>query len=120
MAIPSWPPGLPQVPQKGFSETGGVIIIRTPTDKGPAKMRRRGSKPSVLNLSFIMTTEQVSTLETFVETTLGGVRRFNFTHPRTGIQEEFRLVPQSEGDLYNITYLAPDYWTVTAQFELLP
>lgn len=120
MAIPIWPLGLPQVPQKGFSETGGTLIIRTPTDKGPAKMRRRGSKPSVLNLSFIMTTEQVALLETFVDNTLGGVRRFGFKHPRTGVTEEFRLVPQGEGDLYTITYLAPEYWTITAQFEQLP
>lgn len=120
MAVPNWPPGLPQVPQKGFSETGGTLIIRTQTDKGPAKQRKRGSKPSVLNLTFIMTTEEVDLLESFVENTLGGVKRFNFTHPRTGVQEEFRLVPQGEGDLYTITYLAPEYWTVTIQFEKLP
>lgn len=120
MAVPAWPTGCPQVPQKGYTETGGVLIIRTPTDMGPAKMRKRGNKPQVLNLSFIMTTAQVSTLETFVNDTIKGVGRFTFTHPRTGLSKEMRLVPQGEGDLYNLSYTAPGYYTVGCQFEVLP
>lgn len=120
MAVPSWPATLPQVPQKGFTESGGVLIVRTPTDMGPAKMRRRGSKPQILNLSFLMTTSQVSTLETFVGSTIKGVGRFTFTHPRTGVIKEMRMIPQGEGDLYNLSYIAPGYYTVTSQFEVLP
>ena len=67
-----WPITLPQVPQKGFSETGGVNIIRTPTDAGPAKQRRRGKRPSTLNLSFIMTTAQTTQLESFIDNTIKG------------------------------------------------
>lgn len=115
-----WPSTLPQTPQKGFSETGGVLILRTPMDAGPAKMRRRGPKPRTLNLSFLMTTEQVSILENFINNTIRGTARFGFTNPRTYAIEEVRIVPQSEGALYTSTYTAPGYWTVTMQFEVLP
>lgn len=115
-----WPTALPQVPQKGYSETGGVLVVKTPQDKGPAKMRKLGSKPQMLNVSFLMTTAQLTTLETFVKTTTGGVSRFGFTHPRTGVIVEVRIVPQGEGDYYTLTYVAPGYYTVQLQFEVLP
>lgn len=115
-----WPVTLPQIPQKGYSESMGVNILRTPMDAGIAKQRRRGNKPSILNVTFIMTTEQVATLETFCTSIIKGVIRFGFTHPRTKIIKEVRIVPQSEGVLYNLSYLAPEYWTVTLQLEILP
>jgi len=120
MSIPSWPTTLPQVPQKGYTEEIGAIIIKTPMDSGPAKMRRRSNKPTVLNLSFIMTTEQVALLDNFIENTIAYTIRFEFTHPRTGIQEECRFMPQGEGTMYNISYLAPGYYTVSTQFEVMP
>lgn len=115
-----WPGSLPQVPQKGYSETGGALIVRTPMDGGPAKQRRRGNLPSKLTVSFIMTTTQVATLETFVKSTTKGTARFEFPHPRTQQTVEVRMVPQGEGDLYTITYLAPGYWTINTSFEVLP
>ena len=115
-----WPTSLPQVPQKGYNETGGVLIKRTPQDMGPAKLRKRGLKPQVLNLSFLMTEAQVLTLETFVKTTINGTARFGFTHPRTRSIVEVRIVPQGDGEHYNLTYTAPGYYTVTTQFEVLP
>ena len=115
-----WPVGLPQVPQKGFSETGGALIVRTPMDGGPAKLRRRGKMPAKLNVQFIMSTQQVSTLETFVNNTTKGVARFEFLHPRTQQTVEVRMIPQGDGELYTLTYLAPGYWTVVSTFEVLP
>lgn len=115
-----WPPTLPQNPQKGFTETTGTNIIRTPTDSGPAKLRYRGLKPSRLSLTFIMTTTEVEALENFTTLTIKGVARFGFPHPRTGETVECRIVPQGEGDLYTITYLAPEYWTVAIEMEILP
>lgn len=116
----TWPLGLPQVPQKGFTETGGALIMRTSMDAGIAKQRRRGYSPSQLNLTFILTSAQVTTLENFVDNTIRGVARFYFPHPRTSQQEEVRIIPQGEGTLYNLAYLAPGYWTLTIQFEVLP
>lgn len=115
-----WPPGLPQSVQKGYTETGGVLVVRTSTDSGPAKQRYRGLKPQVLNVSFLMTTAQISTLETFVKTTLRGTARFGFPHPRTAQVVEVRIVPQGEGDFYTLSYIAPGYYTVQMQLEVLP
>jgi len=115
-----WPASLPQNPEKGFSETGGVLALRTPTDQGPAKMRYRGAKSQMLNLSFLMTTDQVATLETFVKTTIKGTARFGFPHPRLATVVETRIVPQNTNDYYTLTYRAPGYWTVSLQMEVLP
>lgn len=116
----TWPASLPQSPQKGYTESGGVLVVRTPTDSGPAKMRRRGNKPQTLNVQFIMTTTQVSTMETFVKTTIQGTVRFGFPHPRLGTVSEVRIVPQGDGEYYTLTYLAPGYYSVQLQLEILP
>jgi hypothetical protein len=122
MAIASWPTAnnFPQVPQKGFTESIGVNVIRSNMDAGPSKQRRRASRPNTMDLSFIMTTAQTSTLETFIKDTLLGVKRFSFTHPRTFATVEARIVPQSEGEFFRLQYLAPGYWQTSLKFEILP
>jgi hypothetical protein len=120
MSIPVWPTDLPQVPQKGFSESVGQNIIRSPMDAGPAKMRNRGKRPNTMDLSFILTTAQCTRLETFIKTDLAGVKRFSFPHPRTYATIEARIVPQGEGEFYNYQYLAPGYWKTSLKFEILP
>lgn len=122
MAILSWPTAnnFPQSPQKGFAESIGVNIIRSPMDAGPAKQRRRSQRPSTMDLSFILTTAQTQTLEAFVFNDLEGVKRFNFQHPRLYTTVEVRIVPQSEGELFRLQYLAPGYWQASLKFEILP
>lgn len=120
-----WPPSLPQSVQKGFTESGGVLTIRTPQDRGPAKTRYVGSKPQTLNCSFLMSESQVITLETFIKTTIKGTARFGFPHPRlkTGSNPtivEARIVQQGEGDYYTLSYVAPGFYTVNLQLEILP
>lgn len=110
---------LPQVPQKGFSENHGALVQRTSMDKGPAKMRYLGKRPSQLNVSFIMTNAEVATLKNFVENTIRGTIRFGFPHPRTNTIEEVRIIPQGDS-LFTTSYLAPGYWTVSLQLEVLP
>jgi hypothetical protein len=120
MTVLSWPGSLPQVPQKGFTESVGINVIRTATDAGPAKQRRRASRPSQLNLSFLMTTAQTQTLEEFVKTTTSGVKRFTFTHPRLYTTVEVRIVPGSDGEYFNLNYVAPGYWNTSLKFEVMP
>lgn len=115
----TWPPTIPQNPQKGYTESQGALIIQTPMDAGPAKMRKRGSKPTTLTMSFLMKTTQVDTLNTFISTT-SGTARFYFPHPRTGVNVEARMMPQNTGDLYTITYTAPGYYTISLTLEILP
>lgn len=116
-----WPTSLPQVVQKGYTETGSATILSTPMDSGPAKRRYRGKKPQTLSVSFIMTTAQVETLETFVlgSAAIRGVSRFGFPHPRTNAVVEVRIVP-SDGTLYNTSYTAPGYYTISMNLEVLP
>ena len=122
MAIPSWPTAnkFPQSPQKGFKESVGQNIIRSPMDAGPAKMRNRGKRPNTMDLSFILTTAQTTTLENFIKNDLAGVKRFSFPHPRTATTVEARIVPQGEGEFYGLEYLAPGYWKTSLKFEILP
>lgn len=115
-----WPATLPQVVQKGYTETGGVLVLRTSMDAGPAKQRRRGARSKTMQVSFLMTSTQVDALQDFVENVLRGTARFGFNHPRTGLVAEVRIVPQQEGTLYNIQYIGPEYFTVSMSLEILP
>jgi hypothetical protein len=120
MASYVWPPSLPQTPLASYSETSGAIILRTQPDAGPAKMRRRGKRPDTLSVQFDMSTAQVETLRSFLMDTLMGTVRFDFTHPRTLQVVEVRVVPQQDGQLFNLSYLLPEYWQVSLQMEVLP
>lgn len=122
MAVLSWPTAnnFPQSPQKGFSESIGLNIVRSPMDAGPAKQRRRSQRPSTMDVSFILTTAQTQTLESFVFNDLEGIKRFNFLHPRLYTTVEVRIVPQSEGELFKLQYLAPGYSQASLKFEVLP
>lgn len=116
----SWPVGLPQTPTTDYSESGGVLLLVSPMDGGPAKMRKRGTKPTQLGLVFNMTAAQVAILQAFVETTIYGTYRFNFVHPRTGVSVEVRIVPQDSGVLYNVSYLSPGRYKVQLTLEIMP
>jgi hypothetical protein len=116
----TWPATLPQSPQKGFTESIGALILRTPMDAGPAKQRYRGKRSNEMQVSFVMTTAQVSTLSTWITDTIKGVARFGFTHPRTQAIVETRIVPTGDGELFNSAYLAPGYWNISLKFEILP
>lgn len=115
-----WPPTLPQMPLNNYSETTGVLVIRTQPDAGPAKMRRRGQRPDTLNVQYDMSTAQVETLRSFIQDTLQGTTRFGYTHPRTGQVVEVRVVPQNDGQMFTTSYLLPNYWQVSLQLEVLP
>lgn len=117
----NWPISLPTTPTvASYSESSGVNILRTAMDAGPAKMRYRGKRPDILNCAFIMTKEQVATLATFVNTTISGVKRFNFTHPRTGSSVEVRLIPTDADQLYTVGAIKGDTFNVAMQLEVMP
>ena len=119
-ALYTWPTTLPEYPEKGFSESGGVIVLRTPMDSGPSKQRYIGRAPQQINVTYFMSEEQVSVFESFVKDTLKGVSRYNLTHPRLKTQAEGRIVSQSNGQLYTLQYTAPGYYNVSFQLEILP
>lgn len=116
----TWPATLPQFVTRDFGDDGGVLMARTPMDKGPAKLRYLGARPDTLSVGFQMTTAQFAIFEAFVKTTLRGTARFGFPHPRTASQIEARIVPDGEGRLYSDTYLSPNSWRVSMTIEVLP
>jgi len=115
-----WPSTLPQMPNTNYSETGGVLILRTSMDAGPAKMRRRGKRTETMQVTYNLSTAQMATLETFAKDTLQGTARFGFTHPRTLAVVEVRIIPESGGSMYTTSYIAPNYWQVSLKLEVLP
>lgn len=115
-----WPLSLPQQPLlSGYGESRGLQIQSTPMERGPAKRRVRGLRPDVLALSYVLSEADLATFETFVMTTLRGVYRFGFPHPRTGEQVEVRVVPGEGGDLYSLQPAGKN-WRVSLQVEVLP
>lgn len=117
--IYTWPTTLPQQPEKGYAETVGLNILRTPVDMGPAKQRRRSRRPDTLSLQYTLTQAQVTRLDTFILDELDGTTRFGFPHPRKNTVVEARVIPQQSGQLYGLAYLAPGYYRVTLELELL-
>lgn len=121
MANYTWPPTLPQLPLRdNYGEQGGVNVLRTTMDAGPAKLRRRSKLTKPLEVSFRMTSAQVATLESFVESTLFGVRRFNWTHPRTLAAVEVRIVPAEGGKMFSLVNLGGTMWEVSMSLEVMP
>ena len=115
-----WPVTLPAYPLSDFSESKGVLMLRTPMDKGPAKLRRLGRKPSVLAVKYVLTSDQLETLNTFVFDTLRGTARFGYMHPRTRTQVEARFLTSGDGDFYTESFIGPDVWAVSFTLEVLP
>jgi phage-related protein len=103
-----------------MSDDFGFDILTTQMDSGVSKMRKRGQRPTKLAMSFQMTSAQVATLRTFVETTISGISRFYFTHPRTSATIEVRLIPAGNGELYSVNQVAPSLWNVNMTMEQIP
>ena len=119
MSNPLWPPSLPQRPLvQGYSERAPETVIRTQTEAGPPKLRRRftaGVRRFEMQLR--LTSAQMDTLESFFDATVqGGALPFDWVHPRTGVITSFRFAepptytPAAGGQL----------WTAALSLELLP
>jgi hypothetical protein len=80
--------------------------------------------PSILAVEFAMTQAQIATLETFLYTTIKGVYRFYFPHPRTGALVEVRVIPSEDGGLYTSAHKGfqggNNVWAVSMALEILP
>lgn len=123
-----WPVTLPVLPLRGYSETGNLNITRT---QDGMKQRRLGELPGTLRVDYILNGTQTQTLIDFITITLKGTRRFYFPHPRTGIQEQVRLIDNSNtlctishigtgsgtGDAYT---KATSYYSVSLNLEVIP
>lgn len=90
----SWPNTLPAYVQEGgYQERFQDQTIESQMDTGPAKVRRRFTKPiRFLSFQMLMTQAQVTDFETFWATTVkGGSLPFDWVHPRTRAATTFRF-----------------------------
>lgn len=111
-----WPGSLPQLPEYGWAERKLENRIRSETDSGPAKVRRRFTRATrQLSLSMLLTQAQVATLDTFHTSTLkDGSLRFDLVHPRTGLTNECRFTSP-----YEVTEIAEGLYRATIELEYL-
>ena len=95
MAIPVWPASLPQEVERGGYEEGfASTTVRSPTDTGRAKRRRRFlSGPRLLTVVMPMNDAELAIFNTFYEDTIAhGSLSFSFPHPRLGTTVTVALV----------------------------
>jgi len=122
----TWPFASTVAPALGWSETPGNSVIRSKTDAGPAKLRRRfSSAPSSFSLLFHMSQTEVDRLLTFYDNesdhateagTGGGVLSFDgLAHPRKGTATVFRFLSPPV-----VTQPAPGRYSVAVKLELIP
>ncbi len=119
MPIPSWPASLPQRPfADGFAETLPNLLVRSTTDIGPAKARRRTTAGVTrLKAAFQLSPAQLATCRSFFAADLqGGALSFSWTHPGTGAIGAFRIVPPPTIE----PVAAGIAWRVSLDLELLP
>lgn len=94
MAV-SWPATLQdKLNQESFSVELGDTVLRSDMDIGPAKVRRRTTRPiDVYTCSINLYQTDYSTFMTFFNTYInGGVTPFEFVDPFSGNLTEFRFV----------------------------
>jgi hypothetical protein len=113
MSIP-FPSTLQQNLNQGtFNQSFGDTSIRTQMDIGPAKVRRRTTRPiNILAGSIFLTSSEYSVFETFYNTTInGGASAFTIPHPITGVSGSFRFTkPPSLRDIGPTTFLLSMEW----------
>jgi len=118
MAI-SWPVGIQDlVNGENFSMEFGETVLRTQMDVGPAKLRRRTTRPiDKYTVSINLYESDFITFQQFFNTTLnGGINIFDFLNPLTGSTDQFRFTQPP-----SISPLGTAGWfRVTMSWERLP
>ena len=94
-----WPDALPQTFEPGLVVKNTDQVHRQQMQAGPAKARRQSTaiKSTITGALVCKSQAQVATLETFINTTLGGgAMAFDWVHPLTGSPAKFRLAKPLE------------------------
>ena len=117
--MPAWPGTLPQLFQRpGFKEVEGDNLLRTVMDKGPPKVRRRGSDATRKHVGhMIMDGTQYVTFRNFYNVTLanGSLLIDSGLVDAHGTLRTFRIEKPPEYEP-----LGNDYWQVSLELEELP
>jgi len=92
-------------------------IIRSDVDVGPAKTRRRHTKPIVnVKGSLVLSKAHLDIFDTFYNDVLqSGALRFLFNDPVSGTTKEYRFI---DPPVYRP--ITVDHWVVELTMEILP
>ena len=117
--MPAWPASLPDfVLRDGYTEGFKDLVIRSQTDSGQTKRRKRFSDgPMSVTFTIELTSAELDAFHTFFETTISsGALSFTKPHPRTLVTETFafRSTPKSA------TSVGHDSFMVVLDLEQLP
>ena len=119
----SWPGTLPQTVLATAVRTRQSGRVRSSMDSGPAKQRQRFSATTKnYDAEIIVTGAQLTTFNTFYETTLGnGTDSFTWTDPFSGASETLRFRDELEETLLKPDGTANDrLFSITLPLEVLP
>lgn len=121
MAI--WPGTLPQYFEIGVQDTRQQGFIRSQTETGPYKQRKRFTATSrFLNGTMLLTGSQRATFETFYKTTLSeGTDEFDFIDPSgfSTVSARFTAPPVLSAVAGGDTATAAQ-WRIQLALEVLP
>lgn len=107
-----WPAAL-KINRENYSETPPNNVVRTETEYGPAKLRKRtSSNVRKAQASLFLTDAEVDTLDEFYLE--NDALAFSFTNPRTSVVEQARFVSPPEYSLRETM------WGVSLSLEILP
>jgi hypothetical protein len=115
--IPNWPGNLPYIEIAGYASGMEDLLLRSPMEVGPDKVRRRntaGVRP--VNGNLTVDSAELETLRSFYkDSTLSGAIRFAWTEPETGNPVEMRFTSPP-----NWTPLGAGIYKVSLRLEILP
>lgn len=107
----AWPFTLPQCPiSQTVSRQWQDNLVRGPADVGIGQLRRKASTNSqIVSFSMLMTAVQITTLDTFYNSTLGGgVYEFELKDPVSGVAKNYTFM-----EPYRVEHLATNNYRVS-------
>lgn len=113
-----WPVALQQLlNESSFGYSFGETTIRSKNDTGLDKVRRTSTRPiDKISATINITVAQFSVLKTFYDTTInGGVTRFSFNHPITGVSSEYRFLSPPQ-----LRSIGGSNFITTLEWEVMP
>lgn len=124
MSSAVWPAQLPAAPRlSAYSQTSPNIIVKSKTDAGPGKARRRTTAGSeTCDIELVLTRQQVALLKHFfMQSVAGGALAFEWKHHETGNAIDYRFLtqptfrPQAPRQEH-----AQEIWIARFQLETMP
>lgn len=115
----TWPVSLPQAPLvDGYGETPPNLIVRSQTEVGWAKTRRRASAgPTRITAVYAMSGTQLAAFESFLAGDIADrTQAFDWPQPRAGATASVRIVEPPQ----IIPAAGANRWRVGLTLELMP